>query len=481
MHLKKKTEQSLGLLSLTGLVIGSMIGSGIFNMMKETAEGTALMSIAVGWLVVGIGMLALVFCFLNLNRKRPDLDAGIYSYAQAGFGKYMGFNSAWGYWISALVGNIAYATILFSAVGYFFSLFGSGQNLASVIGSSVMLWLVVWLVVRGVKTASFINAIVTAAKLIPIGIFLVAIIAAFKFNIFSSDIWGNGQGFVWDDFLGQVRNMMLVTVFAFIGIEGAVVFSGLAKRRKDVGRATVLGFLTVLAIYVLMTVLSLGVKTAPELAALGEPAMASLLEAVVGKWGGILVNIGVIVAVAGAWLAWTMFAAELPFVAARHGTFPKIFGRENKFQAPVSDLVVTGCLVQVFLLCFLLPFGSSAYRVAISLCSSMILIPYALTAFYQLKLSIQEKAAPGRAWNIFVGVVASLYTVWLVYAGGLEYLLISMLLYAPGIIAYIVTQRESRAKRLFTRPEWVVALVILGLFGLAIFQIATGKLDVANL
>lgn len=127
--------------------------------------------VIIGWVIAGVGMGFLAFCFQNLSAKRPDLDAGIYSYAKEGFGKYMGFNSAWGYWLSAFLGNVAYGTLLFSSIGYFFPIFGDGQNLASVIGASVMLWLVHALILKGVQTASFINTIVTAAKLIPLAIF----------------------------------------------------------------------------------------------------------------------------------------------------------------------------------------------------------------------------------------------------------------------------------------------------------------------
>ena len=100
-------ESKLGWRSLTGLVIGSMIGAGIFNLVRNTAESAGPLATIIAWLVTGVGMVFLVLSFRNLAEKRPDLDAGIYSYAEAGFGKYVGFNSAWGYWISAWIGNLA--------------------------------------------------------------------------------------------------------------------------------------------------------------------------------------------------------------------------------------------------------------------------------------------------------------------------------------------------------------------------------------
>ena len=150
----KKPKGELGLLSLSALVVGSMIGGGVFNLMQDMSAEASLLAIIIGWLIAGVGMVLLAFSFQNLNKKRPDLNAGVYSYAEAGFGKFMGFSSAWGYWISAWIGNVSYAALLFGSVAYFFSLFDDGRNTASVIGASVMLWIVAWLINRGINAAS---------------------------------------------------------------------------------------------------------------------------------------------------------------------------------------------------------------------------------------------------------------------------------------------------------------------------------------
>ncbi len=475
MTTNKKERKNLGLLSLSALVVGSVIGSGVFNLMSNMSASASLMAILIGWAITGVGMLFLVLCFQNLNKKRADLDAGIYSYAEAGFGKFMGFNAAWGYWISAWVGNVAYATLMFSSLGYFFNMFNGGQNLASIIGASAVLWVGHFLILRGVKSASFTNIIVTAAKIIPIAIFILTAFIAFKLNIFTSDIWGTAtKGFEFNSVFEQVRSTMLVTVWVFIGIEGAVIFSGRAKKRKDVGRATILGFLTVLSIYLLVSVLSLGVKTSPELAALGQPGMATLLESIVGTWGAVLVNIGVIVSIAGAWLAWTMFAFELPYQAALKGTFPKVFSLENKSGTPYVALLITNLLVQAFLLTFLIPYFGSAYTFAFSLATTTILVPYAFTAFYQLKYSMQEKTGTShRNLNIVVGLVASIYAIWLVYAAGLSYLLLTSVIYAPGIIIF-AWARLSKKKKVFAMWEMGVALALVILCAYTIYLMTTG-------
>jgi arginine:ornithine antiporter/lysine permease len=461
--------KELGLFSLTSLVIGSVIGSGVFNMMSNMAQSAGLLGIILGWVVTAIGMTFLVLTFRNLNKKKPKLDAGIYSYAEAGFGRFMGFSSAWGYWISAWVGNVAYATLAFSSLSYFFKLFGDGQNVASVIGASVVLWVGHFLILRGVKSASFMNGLVTLAKLAPIAIFILAVFFAFKLNIFTKDIWGSAD---LGSLFNQVKGTMLVTVWSFIGIEGAVIFSVRAKHRSDVAKASFLGLYTVIAIYVLVTVLSLGVMTRPELAGLNAPGMAGVLEHVVGKWGAVLVNIGVIVSVLGAWLAWTMFSFELPFRAAEKGTFPAIFTKTNKNGTPVVALAVTNGLVQLFLFTFLI--SASAYNLGYSLATSTILVPYVLTALYQLKLSLQEKAGtPGRTFNVVVGAVATVYGAWLIYAAGLKYLLLTAIIYGIGVVVYVL-MRTLSGKKPLTIPELAVAAVFVVGAIYAIQQLISG-------
>ncbi len=473
-----KEKRNLGLLSLTGLVVGSVIGSGVFNLMSNMSAHASLMAIIIGWVITGIGMLFLVFSFQNLNKKRRDLDAGIYSYAEAGFGKFLGFNSAWGYWISAWIGNVAYAALMFSALGYFFHMFGTGQNWPSVIGASVVLWFGQYLILKGIRTAGLTNLIVTAAKIIPILIFILAAFLAFKLNIFTTDIWGTVSGkFNFSDVMTQVQSTMLTTVWVFIGIEGAVVFSGRATKRSNVGKATIFGFLSILAIYVLVSILSLGIMTSPQLANLSQPAMAELLKSIVGPWGAAFINIGVVISIAGAWLAWTMFAFELPFRAASRKTFPAIFAKENKNGVPVVALTVTNVLVQLFILSFVINNGST-YNFMYALATSTILLPYAFTAFYQLKYSVKEKpTTPKRGWNIAVGVVASLYALWLVYAAGWTYLLLTVLIYTPGIFVYLWARLENHQK-VFKPYEALIALALIALSAFAIYQLVTGQISI---
>ena len=449
--------------ALVALVVGSMIGGGIFSLPQNMAASADVGAILIGWAITAVGMLTLAFVFQTLANRKPNLDGGVYAYAKAGFGDYMGFSSAWGYWISAWLGNVGYFVLLFSTLGYFFPIFGEGNTVAAIIGASVLLWAVHFLVLRGIKEAAFINLVTTVAKVVPLVLFILIALFAFKLDIFTSDIWGiknPSLGSVMD----QVRNMMLVTVWVFIGIEGASIFSSRAEKRSDVGRATVIGFITVLLLLVLVNVLSLGIMTQPELAKLQNPSMAAVLEHVVGHWGAVLISVGLIVSLLGALLSWVLLCAEIMFAAAKDHTMPAFLKQENANHVPVNALWLTNAMVQVFLIITL--FSESTYLSLIYLATSMILIPYLWSAAYGLLLAVRgetyENALAERKKDLVIGSIALVYAVWLIYAGGLKYLLLSALLYAPGAILFAKAKRES-GQQIFTAIEKVIfAAVVVG-------------------
>ena len=339
-----------------------MIGGGVFNLPSDMSAHASPGAIIIGWLITGIGMLMLAFVYQNLAVRKPALNSGPYAYARAGFGPYIGFQSAWGYWISAWLGNVSYAVAIFGSVAFFFPIFGKGNNLQSVIGASVALWLIHSLVLKGVKQAAFVNVVTTAAKIVPLVAFALVAIFAFNYEKFTLSFWGTGTGGSESlgSIVGQVKSTMLVTLWVFIGIEGASVYSSYAAKRSDVGKATVIGFAGALAIYVLVSLLSTGVLTQKELAGLAVPSMAGVLESLVGKWGAALISLGLVVSVGGAFLSWTMLCAEIPYAAAKDGNFPRWFAAENAAGSPANSLWITNALVQIFLIITL--FASSTYQ-----------------------------------------------------------------------------------------------------------------------
>ncbi|CAE6729019.1 arginine-ornithine antiporter [Paraburkholderia nemoris] len=471
---KASAAKPLRLGLLTALVIGSMIGSGVFSLPQNMASGAGAAAVLIGWLITGVGMLMLAFVYQTLTTRKPDLDNGIYAYARASAGDFVGFNSAWGYWVSAWIGNVGYLVIVFGTLGYFFPLFGDGNTRAAVLGASIVLWIMHAVILRGVRSAAVLNAITTVAKVIPLVLFILLALAAFRSHIFTQDFWGSPKlGSVFT----QVKSTMLITVWVFIGIEGANVFSARAQRREDIGRATMLGFAVVLLLLMAVSLLSLGIVSQSDLAAMKNPSMAGVLDKAVGTWGAVLISIGLLVSVGGALLAWTLLAAETLFTPASGGVMPAFLARENSHGVPANALWVTNGLVQLFLIITLV--SNATYQALISLATSMILIPYLFSAVYATRIAMRRDdyavTDTVRGRDMLIGAAASVYCCWLLYAAGPKYLLLSALLYAPGVLLYGWAKHE-RGAHLFKPFEAVILAALIGLAVIAAWLLSSGAL-----
>jgi arginine:ornithine antiporter / lysine permease len=399
--------------------------------------------------------------FQTLAIRKPELDSGIFAYAKAGFGDYIGFNSAFGYWASACVGNTFYWVFIMATIGAAFPVLGDGDTLLAAVLSTVGVWTFHFLITRGVKNAAVVNRIVTIAKIVPILVFLVILVFAFDAGVFSDNFWG-GKAATIGSIFNQVKATMIITVFVFLGIEGASVYSRYARRREDIGRATVLGFLGVLSLFAMVTLLPYAVLPREEIAGLRQPSMASVLESVVGHWGAVFISVGVVVSVLGAYLAWTLMAAEVLYIPATYDDMPRFLKRENKAKVPIIALILSSSFVQLMIVVVL--FAEDALNFMLDLCTSLALIPYLLSAAYAFKLAATKETYdndPSRIRELIVGVVAVVYTLFLVVAAGPKFLLLSCVIYAPGTVLYVIARRENSLR--VSRP-WELALcgVIVG-------------------
>jgi arginine:ornithine antiporter/lysine permease len=474
-------QKKVGFFGLAAIVVGSMVGGGVFNLPGNMAGGSALGPVLIAWVITGIGMYFLANTFKLLSDEKPELSSGIYSYAAEGFGRYVGFNSAWGYWLSAGIGNVSFAVLLMQALGFFFPVFLAGNNWQTILGGSIFIWLMNTLVRRGVKGASLLNAISTVAKLIPLFIFLIILLYAFNWDKLSFDLWGQQTPSLGS--IGtQLKSTMLVTLWAFIGIEGAVVISGRAKNSRDVGKATLFGFVGALLIYASISIFSFGIMNQADLAKLPDPSSSYVLKAIVGNWGAVMLNIGVIISILGAWIAWTIITSEVPASAAAHGVFPKAFGHYNKHESPTFALTATSLIMQATLLFSVLE--KNAFLAIISIAGSMILIPYALSAMYLLKLAFidekgTQKTKSFKIKSLINGMAATMYGFWLIYAAGLHYVLMSTILYAIGILVYRKAWIDNGKKgTLFTPAEKVIAIILVILAIGALGMMVSGILPV---
>ncbi len=470
--------QKLSLFALTAMVVGSMVGSGIFSLPRTFGIATGPFGAIIAWCIAAGGMYTLARVFQFLAESKPDIDAGVYAYAKAGFGDYPGFLSALGYWIGSCVGNVSYWVLIKSTLGAFFPVFGDGNTVVAIAVASIGIWLFHFMILRGVQQAAFINMVVTIAKIVPILIFILILLFSFKLGLFQENFWG-GVGMPDKSLFEQIRATMLVTVFVFLGIEGASVYSRYAQQRSDVGTATILGFLGVTTLMVLVTMLPYAVLQRSDIAGMRQPSMASVLEAVVGHWGAIFVSVGLLVSVLGAYLAWSLICAEVLSAAARTRDMPAIFETENENKVPSAALWLTNIIVQLFVISTY--WSNDAFSLMLNLTSVMSLIPFFLVAAYGVLMNRRGdtyKTRPQeRTRDLIFATIAVAYTLFLIYSAGMKFLLLSCIIYGPGTALYFWARMEQRA-RLFKPIEWGIFIAAIVGAAVGIHGLATGYITI---
>jgi arginine:ornithine antiporter/lysine permease len=230
----------------------------------------------------------------------------------------------------------------------------------------------------------------------------------------------------------------------------------------------------VLSVFALVTLVSYGVMPQSELAGVSQPSMAAVLESIVGPWGSIFIRVGVIVSVLGAYLAWTLMAAEVLYIPAKTDDMPRFLARTNRHGAPMPALVMAAGLISLLLVALL--FAADALDFMLDLTAALSLIPYLLAAAYALKLTAtRETYSDGKSLvvDMVVAAVATVYTLFLIYAAGVDKLLLSCVLYAPAAVLYFIARRE-RGLRVFRPAEAVLfGVIVLGAVA-GVVSLATG-------
>ncbi|MDK8764020.1 amino acid permease [Corynebacterium sp. MSK218] len=480
---------SVTLWTLVALIIGSTVGAGIFSLPQNIASVAGPGAMLLGWLIAGVGMLSVAFVFQILAHRKPHLDSGVYSYVRAGLGDFIGFTSGWGYWLGSVMAQVGYATLFFNTIGHYVPSFDADHQWVSAIAVSLLSWGIFAVLARGIKQAAIMNMVTSVAKIVPILAFIVLIaFLGFSWDKFTLDFWGERSD---KSLFEQVQGIMLFTVWVFIGVEGASVYSKQARTRKDVGRATVIGFVSVLALLVSVSTLSFGVLTQEELAALPDNSMASVLTAAVGPWGGALISLGLCLSVLGAYVSWQMLCAEPIVLMAVDGLIPRKIGTVNVAGAPWVAQLISTLAIQLFVIVFFL--NETSYNAMVQLATIMYLLPYIFSSLYLLLLTVRGKGLThphagvkfdlsgpevGRRDNrrhFFIGLAAFIYSVWLIYAADPVYVLLGALAVVPSMIPYVAT-RLYKKERVFNTFEWcVVAIVIIGAIA-AVWGLSTGKL-----
>ncbi|MDE6577990.1 MAG: amino acid permease, partial [Muribaculaceae bacterium] len=371
------TTGKLGFWGLTALVFGLMVGVGIYNLPQNMASAASPGAVFLSWIITGCGILPLVVAFKYLSDKFPQYNAGLYQYAQAGFGNYVGFNIAWGYWLCTAFSNITYGVMLNDSFGALFpSLLQHGWQ--TVVFTSVLIWVMFFIVATGVKTAKIINTLLAFIKIVMLIFIIITFILFFKTGLFEADIWG--RMISGEDLSTQIKGTMMITLFCFFGVEGAVMMSARAKKASDIGKAGFAGFFISLVLYMAVSLLCFGLMTRARLAALPNPSIAYILQDVCGNWAYWFVISAVIISLLGGWVAWTLVVAQVPYEASIVGIMPKVFQRLNRHKMPAFGLFASSVVMELFLL--LVVMADDVYLAALHITGLMIIPCYFFTALF---------------------------------------------------------------------------------------------------
>lgn len=480
--MKNKIHQDshkLGLFALIAIVVSSMIGSGIDGLPQNMAAHSALAPVMIAWLICGFGMFFLAKTFMILSDIRPDLSSGIYMYARVGFGPLIAFISAWGYWFMTMFSNIAFAIMVMDVLNYFLpGDFSGGNNITSLIGASLLVWGFNFLVLSGTRVASSINLIGTFAKMIPLIIFVFIVSYSLNTTQFMANIWGNNPTDGSQNLgpiLRQILSPLDVALWCFIGIESAVVLSDRAKNKKDISKATFIGFMISLTICILVSILPFGIVSQHILSQIATPSTAGVLKIITGVWGEWLINIGVLISVLASWLAWTMICAEVPMIAAKDGTFPKIFAKTNQNESASVSLWASSLIMQA-VIC-LIYFSKNAWLTMLAISAITVLPAYLASAAYLLKISLHKtlskKYLPrGRITAITSSVISIIFCLFMLYASDLRYVVLTPLLITLGLPFFIWARKKSTSNEsLFNQYEWfyLAILILLDLIAIILY------------
>ncbi|MFC3882182.1 amino acid permease [Bacillus songklensis] len=463
-------QNKLGFWVLTALVVGNMVGSGIFMLPRSLSEAASPAGVMLAWLLTGAGVLMTALVFGNLAISKPNLSGGPQIYAKELFSKYKkvsllsGFMSSWGYWIGNFAGNVAIITTFTSYLSTFFPILTSKAALFTIgsftlkVGNSltflvctVLLWGTHVFILQGIEGAGKLNFIATSAKVIGFLLFIIIGLFAFqKSNLLPfvaprMDEAGRSLGL-----LTQVNNAAVSTLWAFLGVESAIIFASRAKKQSDVKRATILGLLLALAIYVGISILVMGMLPQEQLIRSEKP-LVDAISAILGPIGGYLLAALGLISLFGSTIGWILLSAEIPYQAAKQGLFLPQFLNENGKGMPVYSLIVSNGLAQILVFSTISSSISAAFDFVIYIATLAYLVPYLISSLFQLKLALTGETygrKMGRVIDSVIALFATIYSVWVIIAGtsDLKTFMLGLTLLASGIIFYPQLRRNHQMK-----------------------------------
>ena len=436
--------KGLGLTSATTLVVGSIIGTGVFTMPAVMAGAGTVSILTLA--VISVCAVLLGVMFGQLTRRIPTSDGGLYAYARHEFGDFAGFVTAWCYWITCWAGN---AAIVSSWVLYVESLFGienpsTGTNLLIAMTG---LWVPALVNLGGLRGMAWFQNVTVVLKYVPL--LLVGVLGWFFVQSANFPAFNASGGSLFD----AVSIAAGVALFSFIGVECAAIAAGrVSNPRVNVGRASVLGTAASAFLYIAVTAAVMGLVPHDALVTDGAPFVAAF-QTMFGSaaWVGKTVALVAVVSGIGALNGWTMVTAEMPFVAAREGLFPRQFAWTNRREAPWFGIVVSTIVASV-LMAYSYAGGTVGLKVfnyLVALSVVTVAIPYFMSATAQLAylVSRRRKVQGARlARDVAISVTSLLFSLWVTASSGYQavYQAILMLLVGLPVYAFLKAARERQ-------------------------------------
>lgn len=434
-------ENKIGLLPLTAMVAGNMMGSGVFMLPANLAQ---IGSISLwGWVFTAVGAIALALVFSGLGLLAPKAG-GPYAYVKAAYGDYLGFQTVYIYWLAAWIGNIAIALVSVGYLSFFFP--ELKQPWPSCLASIVIVWFFTIANGFGAKIVGKLQTFTTTAMLIPV--VGVAVAGWFWFN---PDFFTQAYNISGHANSSAITSAAALTLWAFIGVESAAVSAGVVKNpRRNIPLATMLGVLLAAITYILSTSVIMGIIPNSLLAASASP-FALAATAMLGPIGGWVVSICAVLACFGTLAGWTLLTGQSAKAAADDHLFPAIFSKVNKYNIPFAGLILVAVLMSFILLATVSPSLSKQFELISLITVFLALLPYLYSA--AAAIIIGYRAGMPKKRYIFFSIIALLaliYSFWAITGAGANIIYYGVMVLLISIPLYIVILWQRRHAALFT-------------------------------
>jgi APA family basic amino acid/polyamine antiporter len=401
--------RGFGLTTATALIIGSIIGVGIFNLPTSLASYGPISLVSMG--LTTIGALALAMLFAALSRRLPA-DGGPYAYARVAYGNRFGFANAWSYWITAWAGNAAIAVGWVLYVEHFINT--DHKKGFSIVLVLVGLWVPAVINLSGVKNMGLIQVLTTILKFFAVG--FVAIVGLFYIksaNYHPFNVSGQST-------INAIGGGMAIALFSYLGVECASVAAGKVRDPdRNIPRSTILGTLATAVVYMLSLTAIFGILPNMTLANSTEPFSTAVNTMFGGTWAGDVMAILVIISGIGALNGWTMICAEMPLAAANDGLFPDRFKRLSKAGVPTFGIIASTTLASIAMIInYLGSSGANAFTTLVLMTGITAAIPYGFSALAQIKWRRADQRlvkTPRFLRDMIVAILALVFSILFIF------------------------------------------------------------------